>query len=246
VINPNKYSIIIPTLNEEQLLPGLLKQLNDPALRKKFNLEIIISDGGSLDKTIEIALSNADIVKIHNEVGKQNIAEGRNKGAEFATGDLLIFLNADILLHNAGEFFEYIQTNFSDNRYLAMACSVKVFPSEEIFSDRLFHFAYNNYFKLLNFIGIGMGRGECQVVRENIFNKVNGYNQSITAGEDFDLFRRIRKLGKILFSNEICVYESPRRYRKLGYTGVTWEWIKNGVSVLFKNKSISKEWEQVR
>ncbi len=69
---------------------------------------------------------------------------------------------------------------------------------------------------------------------------------SLSAGEDFDLFKRIRKHGKILFANNLCVYESPRRYRKLGYSGVTWSWIKNSISIIFKNKSLSKEWEQVR
>jgi GT2 family glycosyltransferase len=91
-----------------------------------------------------------------------------------------------------------------------------------------------------------MGRGECQIVRKSIFKKVNGNNEKLAAGEDFDLFRRIKKHGNILFTDKIEVYESPRRYRKLGYVGVSWSWAKNGLSVLFKNRSISKEWEQVR
>jgi predicted glycosyltransferase involved in capsule biosynthesis len=91
-----------------------------------------------------------------------------------------------------------------------------------------------------------MGRGECQVVRKNVFFEVGGYNELLAAGEDFDLFRRIRQKGKILYSTDICVFESPRRYRKIGYNGVSWSWLMNGISVLIKNKSISKEWEQVR
>jgi glycosyltransferase involved in cell wall biosynthesis len=239
-----KYSIIIPTLNEEKLLPQLLDQLFVSKVKNKFDAEIIVSDGGSKDKTLEIALKYADIVKtVH---GKTNIAAGRNLGAEYARGDVIIFLNGDTLLQDPDYFFEFINKNFYPSKFLAMTCKVKVFPNEEILSDKFFHWGYNNYFKLLNVIGIGMGRGECQIVRKKIFNEVNGYNVALAAGEDFDLFKRIKKKGDILFTNDICVYESPRRFRKLGYYGVTWSWIKNGISVFIKNKSLSKEWEQVR
>jgi glycosyltransferase involved in cell wall biosynthesis len=241
-----KYSIIIPVLNEEKLLPGILGQLNEHCIKEKFDYEIIISDGGSKDNTIEIALKIADVVKLHNKDYKQNIAQGRNEGAKYAQGDVLIFLNGDIHLPSSIDFFTFIDTIFYKSNYLAMTCVVNVFPEEEILSDRLFHWAYNTYFKLLNKFGVGMGRGECQVIRKSIFQTVNGNNEAMAAGEDFDLFRRIKKHGDILFTDKISVYESPRRYRKLGYVGVSLSWAKNGLSVLFKNRSISKEWEQVR
>jgi GT2 family glycosyltransferase len=127
-----------------------------------------------------------------------------------------------------------------------MTCSVKVFPWEQKLSDQIFHCVYNNYFHILNKIGIGMGRGECQIIRKDIFENINGYNEDLAAGEDFDLFRRIKKTGNILFAKKIHVYESPRRYRKFGYKTVTFAWMKNGFSVILKNKSVNKEWEQVR
>ncbi len=241
-----KFSIIIPTLNEEKLLPNLLSQLNDFELRKNLDFDIIISDGGSIDKTIDIALNNSDVVVVHTKREKQNIALGRNSGARLASGDIFIFINADVLIPDIKLFFKYLETNFIESDYLAMTCKVKVFPEEEILSDKLFHTGYNGYFHLLNSLGLGMGRGECQVIRKNIFEIVGGYNEKLAAGEDFDLFRRIRRLGKILFTTDVCVYESPRRFRKVGYGGVTISWAKNGLSVLLKNKSISKEWEQVR
>ena len=49
-----KISIIIPTLNEEKYLERLLSQI-DRKLKSRFNIELIISDGGSKDLTIEIA-----------------------------------------------------------------------------------------------------------------------------------------------------------------------------------------------
>jgi glycosyltransferase involved in cell wall biosynthesis len=95
-----KYSIIIPTLNEVKLLPALLKQVNDPSFRNRYDVEVIISDGGSNDGTIEIALQNCDILKVHTNGRKQNIPGGRNAGAKYASGDILIFINADVLFEN--------------------------------------------------------------------------------------------------------------------------------------------------
>ena len=241
-----KYSIIIPTLNEEKLLPNLINQLSDPQLKQKYNYEIIISDGGSTDKTIEIILPQTDIIKVHTAHQRQNIAMGRNVGASYANGDILIFLNGDIILTDVDEFFTYTENNFTNSDYAAMTCVVKVFKDEEKLSDLIFHSVYNTYFYLLNLFGIGMGRGECQVIKKKYFELVNGNNTELTAGEDFDLFKRISRHGKILFAKRLCVYESPRRYRKIGYSGVTWLWIKNSLSIIFRNKSLSKDWEQVR
>jgi len=241
-----KYSIIIPTLNEEKLLPELLKQLEEIDVKKKFNAEIIVSDGGSTDNTVEIALEHADVVKVHTGSYKQTIAEGRNIGAQIASGEILIFLNGDIILNNAKKFFEYLDYSFYNSDYLALTCNVKVFPEEEILSDKLFHGFYNAYFHALNIFGVGMGRGECQVIRRDVFEKIGRNNQSLIAGEDFDLFMRIRKLGKVLHTNKVWIYESPRRYRKLGYLHVTWLWLRNSSSIVFRKKSISSEWEQVR
>lgn len=240
------YSIIIPTLNEEKLLPVILGQLSDPLLRKKYDYEIIISDGGSTDKTLKIAEKSADKICTNKDGKIQNIAIGRNVGAKAASGNILIFLNGDVYIKSPKDFFAFIKNVFVNSNYVAMTCAVKIPPDLELLSDRLFHGFYNTYFNFLNVIGMGMGRGECQIIRREIFEKIGGNNEVLAAGEDFDLFRKIRRLGKVLFSKELVIYESPRRYRKLGYFNVTFSWLKNSFSVVVKNKSISKEWEQVR
>ena len=241
-----KYSIIIPTLNEETLLQKLLHQLINKSLRDRYQYEIIISDGGSKDKTLEISGNVVDKIILNETQAAQNIAVGRNIGAKSASGEILIFLNGDVLLNDAFYFFDYLEKRFINSDYLAFTCDVWIYPEEKKLSDKIFHTIYNNYFWILNYIGVGMGRGECQVIRKDVFMKVGGYNEKCAAGEDFELFKRIRKMGRILFSKKVFVFESPRRFRRFGYVKVTLSWIVNSFSVIFKKRSMHSEWEQVR
>lgn len=241
-----KYSIIIPTLNEEKLLPNLLNQIKEGRILDLYDAELIISDGGSSDSTLKIAGSFTDKLIVHTEERRQNISEGRNAGAGCACGEIFVFLGADIIFHDIDAFFQYISRNFENSSFPAMTCNVKVFPQEERLSDRFFHSMLNTYFYLLNVFGVGMGRGECQIIRSKVFSDFGGYNVNLAAGEDFDLFKRIRKKGKILYARDLCVFESPRRYRRYGYLNVCKLWFINAYYVIFKNKSLAQEWEQIR
>lgn len=85
-------SIIIPTLNEEKHLAKLLKSIEKQDFK---NYEVIISDAGSKDKTLEIAKKyKCKIVKGGSP------AQGRNNGAKIAKGERLLFLDADVILPN--------------------------------------------------------------------------------------------------------------------------------------------------
>ena len=240
------YSIIIPTLNEEKLLPPLLNKLRDPDLNKKYDFEIIVSDGGSDDGTLELARKYADKVITKDENIDQNIAMGRNIGADQADGDILIFYNGDVIPENLPLVFDMIEEKFMKGNYDAMTCFVKVFPEEQKFIDIIFQTFYNNYFHLLNIIGLGMGRGECHIIKKEIFNEFNGYNEDLAAGEDFDLYRRIRKKGKILMARNLTVFESPRRYREYGHFRILFTWLINSIYIVLSNSSKSKEWKAVR
>lgn len=239
-------SVIIPVFEEGKILPKTLSNYQVDLLWK-FNAELIISDGGSTDNTVEIAKLFSDKIVLHNSKRKQTIAEGRNRGAEIALGDVLVFLNGDTIPHDVEKFFEYVfNWAKSDSKEVALAVKVKSFPEEEIWKDKIFYFLHNNYVRFLNFIGLGMGRGECQIIRKEAFGKVGGYNPEIIAGEDFDLYRRLAKIGKIKFVDEIWVYESPRRFRKYGYLRTILKWLLNGIYVMLYGRSYSNDWEPVR
>src|SRR5437870_493328 len=83
-------SIIIPSLNEEQSLPLLLQSIKKQTIQPK---EIIVADAFSTDKTRSIAKKFNCTVINGGLPGK-----GRNAGAKVATQDILLFLDADVIL----------------------------------------------------------------------------------------------------------------------------------------------------
>ncbi len=85
-----KFSIIIPTLNEEKSIQSCLLALQP--LRN--DCEIIIADGDSIDNTQSLALPLADKVM----TSAKGRAKQMNNGTSYATGDILIFLHADTYL----------------------------------------------------------------------------------------------------------------------------------------------------
>lgn len=242
---PPAFSIVIPALDEEKLLPGLLAQF-PVALRGEFGIEIIVSDGGSRDRTRDIARENGCAVVEHAGSARQTIAGGRNAGAEGAAGTVLVFLNADIRLADARAFFNAAAGVMARSDVAGATALVRVFPEEERASDRVFHTLHSGYIRLLNAIGEGMGRGECQLVRAELFRRLGGYNPAMVAGEDYDLFRRVRRTGKVALLPGIVVYESPRRYRAYGYIRILLGWFRNAVSVVLWKKSSSHVWETIR
>ncbi len=237
-------SVVIPVLNEEKLLPGLLRQFT-PELCSEFTIEIIVSDGGSTDATVAAAEEYGARVVRHLNATKQTIAEGRNAGAAIARGGVLLFLNGDVLLGSPENFFQEVN-RFVRSGAVAATCSIRIFPNEETLVDKLFHGVYNRYIRLLNLAGEGMGRGECQLIRKEVFDALGGYSGDLVAGEDYDLFRRAKRKGRIMMLKGVVVYESPRRFRKYGYTHILWSWIRNAYSVMRYHRSASDTWEPVR
>ncbi len=239
----------MPVLNEEKLLERTLRCF-PPHVRAAYNAELIVSDGGSTDATLDIASRWADRVVTHSGSERQTIAGGRDKGALASHGSVLVFLNGDTFPADVERFLQVI-TDFANRRgaygrATALACPVHIDPAESIPFDRVFHSLYNSWVCLLNTARIGAGRGECQVVRRDAFFRVDGYRTQLAAGEDFDLLARIGLQARVMFARELLVYESPRRFRRFGYLRILWWWTLNAVCVLFTGRSSSDDWEQVR
>ncbi len=192
----SKYSVIIPTLNEEKYLPPvleLLKSIDE-------DLEIIIADGGSEDNTLKIAERfNVKICKSEKGKGIQ-----LNNGAGCATGDVLIFLHADTFLPvNAFSLInEYLLV-----RRVHIATFKMKFDKQNLLMD------IYSWFTKFDSIFTTFG-DQAIVIRRDFFNKLNGF-PNLTIFEDVELCRKARSKTKI-YKLPAFVTTSARRFELRG------------------------------
>ena len=215
-------------------------------LASRFDFEVIVSDGGSTDATLAIARAAGCTIVENTSGERQTIAIGRNQGAARARGRVLVFLCADTLIADPELFFRTIIAEVDAPGIVALTCRVTVYPEEERLSDRLYHGFYNWLFSMMNVVGMGMGRGECHIMRREVYEEVGGYSGTIVAGEDFELYSRLEHHGRVRFLSHLRVYESPRRYRHYGYLRVTGAWFSNFLCVYFLGRSLRREWKPIR
>ncbi len=238
-------SIIIPTLNEISVLEKTLTRLR---LCVEHKLEIIVSDGGSKDGTIEIAKKYADVVLVHDGSYRQTIAMGRNDGARRAKGDFLLFIDADVLIPNPDLFFDEMLAIFQNHAVSAATVQIKVLPEYRTISDQVIFFLLAcSLFIQNNFLGFGGAAGEFQMVRRSVFEKLGGYRQDLAAGEDYEFFHRVsKKSGKTYYNWGLSIFHTGRRAHKVGWPKLLSEWWLNGFSIIFFNRSWSTVWKEIR
>lgn len=236
-------SIIIPTLNEEKIIGKTLKNLKESIV----NYEIIVSDGRSTDRTVDIARAYTDKIFIYKEVRRQTIGEGRNDGTSLATGEYLVFLDADVHIENPRLFFEKALEIFRHNKNLiALTSRIEVFPEFETVSDKIIWRCLNSsYFLLNNIFGVGGASGEFQMIKTEAFKKVGGYNEVLIGGEDHELFRRLAKVGQTRFEKSLVVYHTGRRGHKLGWPKFVGLLMLSMLPIFIK-KFFLKEWKEIR
>jgi glycosyltransferase involved in cell wall biosynthesis len=178
-----KLSVIIPAKNEQAALPKTLEALKAQSRQPD---EIIVADAFSADRTREVAASFGAIVVDGGMPGP-----GRNLGAKAATGDVLLFLDADTVLP-APNFLEEAIGQIEENR-LDMA-AVRLQPDNDSLVDHALHDFYNSYLYLVSRVR-PHGAGSCLFVRAEPFRAANGFDEEIVLAEDHDLIHRLHARG---------------------------------------------------
>lgn len=202
-------SIIIPTLNDEKYLPLLLQTIEKQNLDGQ--CEIVVSDAGSRDRTIQVASDFGCKV-----VSGGLPAKGRNQGAKAATGDLFLFLDAEALLPK--DFLAKILVEF-ERRGLDIA-SCRLEPIEEAWMPRFilprffYNLLYNWPIQLLE--SAFPYASSLILVKRELHERLQGFDQKIRIGEDHDYARRGAKVGKfgVLKSSKLPLF--MRRCREEG------------------------------
>jgi glycosyltransferase involved in cell wall biosynthesis len=204
-----KLSIIIPCKNEEEHLPKLLASIK----RQTFtDYEVIVADF-STDRTKEVAASYGARVIQRDRPGP---GPGRNQGAEHAQGELLLFLDADVILES-DRYLEDVVSEFERRHADLATCNVK--PDSSRILDRVLHAIYNAFVVSTERIHPHTP-GFCMLVRNDLHKGIGGFDERIVYAEDLDYALRVFRRGhkvRVLKSHPILT--SVRRLERDGRLG---------------------------
>jgi glycosyltransferase involved in cell wall biosynthesis len=195
-----KFSVVIPTWNEARLITALVQSLRStPSVA-----EVIVADNDSDDHTADLAGAEGCIVVRGGRPGV-----GRNAGAAVAAEPLILFLDADVVI--GPEAVEFISEIFLDNSVNLVIC-----PLVPLSDRRLVRACYRTmdiYLRICNGVGLNQGVGSLIAVRKDAFERVRGFDERITAGEDAHFVGKVGRLvGGVRYSRQVRVAVSARRF----------------------------------
>jgi GT2 family glycosyltransferase len=195
-----KISVIIPAFNEERLLGETLRQVKmamEVFARRGWKTELIVCDNNSTDRTAEIA-REVDAMVVFEPINQ--IARARNRGASIATGDWLLFVDADS--HPSVELFTDVAEQIKSGRCLAGGVTVRL--DEKHFAagwvTRLWNCA-SRIFKLL--------AGSFIFCEAAAFRKIGGFNIEFFAAEELELSKRLWQLARDTNKKVVILHRHP-------------------------------------
>jgi rSAM/selenodomain-associated transferase 2 len=215
-------SIIIPTLNEEKSLPGLLQHLGKYGAGLEY--EIIVSDCGSTDNTQSIAKEhNAKLVVTQ----RKSRAAQMNAGAKKAKFGILYFIHADTIppptfhidiLKAAGEGYNIgrYKTKFDSKKWLLKL---------------------NAWFTRFDLF-VCYGGDQTLFITKLLFETISGFDESLQIMEEYHLVERARKQSKYKIMDGYALVSSRK------YIGRTWLQVQRAnytAARLYKKKASQKE-----
>jgi len=173
-------SVIITTKNEEPNIENCLKSIKQQSYS---NLEIIVVDNNSSDRTKELALKCTDYVY---DKGPERSAQ-RNYGMmEKSRGEYVMYVDADFVLEKK-LVEECIEAIKRDNSLVGLYIPLRWVGNNWIIKARGFEREFYD----------GTVLDATRFIKKDIFVRVNGFDERLFAGEDWDLDKRIKKYGQI-------------------------------------------------
>jgi rSAM/selenodomain-associated transferase 2 len=197
-----KLSVIIPTINEAACIGATLKSIQNAR-----NIEVIVADGGSEDRTRVIAASFGARVL----VCQKGRAQQMNYGASVATGAILLFLHGDTLLPDGFDI---------NLRRLLLKPGIVAGSFRLRIASRRFGFRLLEALINLRSTVLQMPYGDQGLfLKASTFQELGGFPQ-LPIMEDFVFVKQLKKQGRIVISSS-TVLTSARRWERLGIVKAT-------------------------
>lgn len=209
---PDTLTVVVPALNEAERLPLLFDALERQTRRVD---QVVVADAGSTDETRTIAQERGAVVVDGGKPGA-----GRNAGARVATGDLLLFLDADDEL--ADDFIEAALAEF-EARDLSVATSF-VEPIERDVRNIFATDVVNLYLDVMQYVA-PHAPGFCILVRTRVHRAIGGFDETVVLAEDHDYVQRAAGEGKFRVLRTVMVATSMRRIEKEGLLRLAFKYL---------------------
>ena len=185
-------SFIIPALNEAYTIASVIQSITHAATSLGWNIEVIVVDHGSSDGTERIAAEAGASVLPHSG---GTIADLRNAGAAAATGQIFVFLDADVTLTE--RWSERIRDTVA-----AIVQSKRLITGSMCSPPGTLPVPLRYWFESLALDprDTHLGTGH-MIMARSTFVELGGFNGALQTGEDFDLCERARSVGIRIFND---------------------------------------------
>lgn len=195
-----RISVVVPAFNEERLIGESLRHINvamSVFSRRDWEAELIVCDNNSTDGTAEMARA-AKATVVFEPVNQ--IARARNRGAQAATGDWLIFVDADS--QPSAELFDDVAEQIESGRCLAGGCTIKLEGNSR---------AGGGITRLWNRVSRALrwAAGSFIFCETEAFRRIGGFNIELFASEEIDLSKRLKKLARAERKKIVILHRHP-------------------------------------
>jgi glycosyltransferase involved in cell wall biosynthesis len=198
-----RVSVVLPAFNEEKLLPAALaavKQAASAFTARGWEWECVVCDNNSTDATSAVARAGGATVVFEpvNQIGR-----ARDAGARVATGEWLVFIDADST--PSAELFASIASRIAEGRAVGGGSTVELEPGTPRYA-RFVCGLWNLWSRLA-----GWAAGSCVWVEAEAFRTVGGFGTEYYAGEEVFLSRRLKSLARRSGRRFVILADHPLR-----------------------------------
>lgn len=240
-MNNYKISLVIPAYNEELYIKECLRSIE--TYRTGQLCEVIVVDNGSTDTTSLLA-RQFSFVTVVSEPKKGN-SHARQRGLTEAKGDLVAFLDADSRITK--EWIKIAVKEFVNDEKLVALSGPCVFYDLNIFQSILVWTHFNIF--IIPFSKITNSVVLCGnlITRKSAIINIGGFDTNIAFyGDDTNIARRLKKVGKVIFKRKFFIHTSGRRLRKEGIIRTGFIYTINHFSEKLFHEQITKRYSDIR